>query len=229
VSVTGLNSLCASIIVVDVLLLQEVTVADVAQDVWSIDVMFLVLLTKFLLRDHPLPSNVKYSAFVSKDIRSSRLWSSLAPSLVQVCCSPSTAHVSRPQFLHELVFVSQEKRCTLPDLRAMLSMPWFLDSKPSIRTFCCRDPRVLRQVVIGGEQGIAAVMQAAERLSEGFGTLTPKRLRIPVKTDQYHTRKWRGRPVGPSVANSPPAPRPGSTRASFPSDTAKTSVLDILK
>ncbi len=70
--------------------------ADVAQDVWSIGVMFFVLLTQYFPWDHPLPSDAKYSAFVNKDIRWSRLWSLLAPSLVQVCCSPSTAHPSFP-------------------------------------------------------------------------------------------------------------------------------------
>ncbi len=109
--------------------MQEVTFAYVAHDAWSIGVMFFVLLTQYFPWDHLLPSDAKHSAFVSKDIQSSRLWSSLAPSLVQVCCSPSSAHLSPPQFLHERVFVSQEKRCTVPYLRAM---PWFLDSVLSV-------------------------------------------------------------------------------------------------
>ena len=59
--------------------------ADVAQDVWSIGVMTFVLLTQYFPWDHRFPSDAKVSAIVTKDIRSSRLWSSLAPSLVQVC------------------------------------------------------------------------------------------------------------------------------------------------
>ncbi len=80
--------------------------------------------------DSVLPSDAKYCGFISKDIRSSRLWSSLAPSLVQVCCSPSsaTSHLFSSSTRASL---SQEKRCTLSDLRAMLSMPWFLDSVPT--------------------------------------------------------------------------------------------------
>jgi hypothetical protein len=122
-------------------------VADVAQDVWSIAVMFFVLPTR-CFPGPPLPSDAKYRAFASKDIRSSRLWSSLAPSLVQVCCSPSTAHLSSPQFLHKRVFVSQEKRCTVSDVQAMLSIPWFLESvltslEPSITPSPTLSPHVM--------------------------------------------------------------------------------------
>ncbi len=77
--------------------------------------MFFVLLTQYFPWDHPLTSDARHSSFVSKDIRSSRLWSL---SLFQVCCSSSTAHLSCSDFLHERVFVSQEKRNTSFDLRA---------------------------------------------------------------------------------------------------------------
>jgi hypothetical protein len=87
--------------------------------------MFFVLLKQFFPWDHPLPSDAK------QRIHQQGLWSSLAPIFVKVCCSPSPAHLLPPQFLHERVFVSQEKRCTVSDLRAMLSMPWFLDSVPT--------------------------------------------------------------------------------------------------
>ncbi len=116
--------------------------ADVAQDVWSIVVMFFALLMQSFPWDHPLPSDAKCNAFFSQDALPSRLWLSLAPSLVKVCCAPSTVHPSSPQFLNERVYVSQEKRCTVSDLRAMLSMPRFLESvltslKSSIHMSCC--------------------------------------------------------------------------------------------
>jgi len=142
-------------------------VADVAQDVWSIGIMFFVLLTQYFPWDHPLPSAAKDSAFVSKDIRSSIVVVACT-SLVQVCCSPSTAHLLSLQFLHERVFVSQQKRCTVSDLQAMLSMPWFLDV---VHLMISRRAPVLRQVIVGGERVITAAMQAAEELSEGLWTV----------------------------------------------------------
>ncbi len=79
-----------------------------AQDVWSIGVMFFVLLTQYFPWDHPLPSDVKHNAFVRKDIRSSIL-------VVVACPQPRPglllailSHISSPQFLHERVFVAGE-------------------------------------------------------------------------------------------------------------------------
>jgi hypothetical protein len=92
---------------------------------------FLLLLTQYFPWDHPIPSDAKDSAFVKQG----RL---MEPTVVVACAQPCRglllailSHLSSPQFLHERVFVSQEMQCTVSDLRAMISMPWFLDSVPT--------------------------------------------------------------------------------------------------
>ncbi len=90
----------------------------------------------------------------------------------------------------------------MSDLRAMLSMPWFLDSvptslEPSITPIptpsphvAVAEPPVLRQVIGGGEQVIAAAMQAEDEMSEGLWAVDSEDDGHDCESHQQEASPW---------------------------------------
>ena len=91
--------------------LDQATVAEVEQDVWSLGVLLFVMMTKHFPWDAPMESDAKYAAFVRGQTSASSLWTTLSPELLH--------------FLRQRVFVAPHKRCHVSEFRQILSVPWF--------------------------------------------------------------------------------------------------------
>jgi hypothetical protein len=81
------------------------------------------------------------------------------------------------------------------DLRVIRSMPWFLDSvptQPNAVTTCraVSELPVLRQVIGGGEQVIAAAVQAEEEMSEGLWAVDSEDDGHDCESHQQEASQW---------------------------------------